>query len=225
MPPLRSTRSACASWRFHSHDRRDREVLSRSEQDRPAWAAAFARPPVGTKFSYCGGMFGPEIPVLLSVLLTALTLGPAMAHLLEAPVKLFLPRDQYFQVQQIYRGWAFAGIFVVWRAAVDRMARDERPGPGVLAHACRVRVPGRRSAGVLGRDVSSEPGHKELDASTSALEATAGALGGVARGRRAAHAQRSRVSAARRAAGPGAIALFRQSRQRLSRALVRGVEP
>jgi hypothetical protein len=36
-----------------------------------------------------------------------------MAHLLEAPVKLFLPRDQYFQVQQIYRGWAFAGIFVV----------------------------------------------------------------------------------------------------------------
>ena len=58
-------------------------------------------------------MLGPELPVLLSVLLTALTLGPAMAHLLEAPVKLFLPREQYFQVQQIYRGWAFAGVFVV----------------------------------------------------------------------------------------------------------------
>ena len=58
-------------------------------------------------------MSGRELPVLLSVLLTALTLGPAMAHLLEAPVKLFLPREQYFQVQQIYRGWAFAGIFVV----------------------------------------------------------------------------------------------------------------
>ena len=58
-------------------------------------------------------MLGSEVPVLLSVLLTALTLGPAMAHLLEAPVKLFLPREQYFQVQQIYRGWAFAGVFVV----------------------------------------------------------------------------------------------------------------
>ena len=58
-------------------------------------------------------MLGSEIPVLLSVLLTSLTLGPAMAHLLEAPVKLFLPREQYFQVQQIYRGWAFGGIFVI----------------------------------------------------------------------------------------------------------------
>ena len=58
-------------------------------------------------------MLRTEIPVLLSVLLTSLTLGPAMAHLLEAPVKLFLPREQYFQVQQIYRGWGFAGIFVM----------------------------------------------------------------------------------------------------------------
>lgn len=58
-------------------------------------------------------MLGSEIPVLLSVLLTSLTLGPAMAHLLEAPVKLFLPREQYFQVQQIYRGWGFGGIFVI----------------------------------------------------------------------------------------------------------------
>jgi hypothetical protein len=57
-------------------------------------------------------MPGLEVPILLSVLLTALTLGPAMAHLLEAPVKLFLPREQYFQVQQIYRGWTFAGVFV-----------------------------------------------------------------------------------------------------------------
>jgi hypothetical protein len=57
-------------------------------------------------------MLGLELPILLSVLLTALTLGPAMAHLLEAPVKLFLPREQYFQVQQIYRGWTFAGVFV-----------------------------------------------------------------------------------------------------------------
>lgn len=38
---------------------------------------------------------------------------PAMAHLLEMPNKIRLPRDEYLTVQQIYRGWALLGIVVI----------------------------------------------------------------------------------------------------------------
>src|SRR5215472_7239514 len=47
-----------------------------------------------------------------SVVLTALCLGPALAHLLELPNKLGLGRDDYFTVQQIYRGWALLGVLI-----------------------------------------------------------------------------------------------------------------
>jgi len=49
----------------------------------------------------------------LSLLLVALTLGPALAHLLELPAKLGLARDDYFVVQGIYEGWALLGILVI----------------------------------------------------------------------------------------------------------------
>ncbi len=48
-----------------------------------------------------------------ALLLAALALGPALAHLLELPNKIGLPRDDYFTVQQIYRGWALLGIVVI----------------------------------------------------------------------------------------------------------------
>ena len=48
----------------------------------------------------------------LSLFLTALCLGPALAHLLELPNKLSLGRDDYFTVQQIYRGWALLGVLI-----------------------------------------------------------------------------------------------------------------
>ena len=41
-----------------------------------------------------------------AVILTAVALVPSGAHLAELPNKLSLDRDQYFVVQQIYRGWA-----------------------------------------------------------------------------------------------------------------------
>lgn len=43
---------------------------------------------------------------------TALPLMPAGAHLLELPNKLGLPADEYLIVQQLYRGWALAGVIV-----------------------------------------------------------------------------------------------------------------
>ena len=49
----------------------------------------------------------------LSLFLVALALAPAMAHLLELPNKMTLSRDEYFIVQQIYRGWALLGVVVI----------------------------------------------------------------------------------------------------------------
>ena len=45
-----------------------------------------------------------------AIVLTALALVPAGAHLFEMPSKLALDRDAYFTVQAIYRGWALFGI-------------------------------------------------------------------------------------------------------------------
>jgi hypothetical protein len=47
-----------------------------------------------------------------SLLLAALALAPALAHLLELPNKIGLSRDDYLTVQQIYRGWALLGFVV-----------------------------------------------------------------------------------------------------------------
>jgi hypothetical protein len=50
---------------------------------------------------------------LLALVLTALTLIPAAAHVLELPNKLPLSRDQYLAVQQVYRGWNRVGFIVI----------------------------------------------------------------------------------------------------------------
>jgi hypothetical protein len=47
-----------------------------------------------------------------SLLFAALALAPALAHLLELPNKIGLPRDAYLTVQQIYRGWALLGVVI-----------------------------------------------------------------------------------------------------------------
>jgi hypothetical protein len=49
---------------------------------------------------------GLRIASFLSLVLVALALAPAMAHLLELPNKITLSREDYLTVQQIYRGWA-----------------------------------------------------------------------------------------------------------------------
>ncbi|WP_239025174.1 DUF1772 domain-containing protein [Rhodoligotrophos defluvii] len=45
-----------------------------------------------------------------AIILIAISLVPAGAHLIELPNKIDLDRDAYLTVQQIYRGWALAGI-------------------------------------------------------------------------------------------------------------------
>jgi hypothetical protein len=49
----------------------------------------------------------------LSLLLTAIVLGPALAHLFEFPNKIGLSADDYLAVQQIYRGWAWFGVVIL----------------------------------------------------------------------------------------------------------------
>jgi hypothetical protein len=46
-----------------------------------------------------------DVAFFVALLSTALALGGALAHLFELPNKLSLPREEYFVVQSIYRGW------------------------------------------------------------------------------------------------------------------------
>ncbi len=46
-----------------------------------------------------------DVAFFVALLATALALGAALAHAMELPNKIDLPREQYFIVQSIYRGW------------------------------------------------------------------------------------------------------------------------
>jgi hypothetical protein len=50
---------------------------------------------------------------LLAILFTAVAMAAGFAHLLELPNKISLEREEYFTVQQLYRGWALLGFVVV----------------------------------------------------------------------------------------------------------------
>jgi hypothetical protein len=58
-------------------------------------------------------MSGQSLIHFSAVVFTALALAPALAHAMELPNKIRLPRDSYLTVQRIYRGWQFAGVFVI----------------------------------------------------------------------------------------------------------------
>ena len=62
-----------------------------------------------------GGMRATPFLRALAVVMTALALVPAGAHLLALPNKIALPQAEYFVAQGLYRGWALAGV--VWFAA------------------------------------------------------------------------------------------------------------
>ena len=53
---------------------------------------------------------GLRLTQFLAVVLTALALVPAGAHLAELPNKIGLDQEAYFIVQNIYAGWALFGI-------------------------------------------------------------------------------------------------------------------
>jgi hypothetical protein len=49
----------------------------------------------------------------LAVVLTALALVPAAAHVMELPNKLPMSREAYLIVQRVYRGWNLSGFVVI----------------------------------------------------------------------------------------------------------------
>ena len=56
---------------------------------------------------------GMGLTQFIAVILTALALVPAGAHLLELAHKITLDRAQYLTVQQLYRGWALLGAVLI----------------------------------------------------------------------------------------------------------------
>jgi hypothetical protein len=83
-----------------------------------------------------------DVALFVALLATALALGPAMAHLLELPNKIGLPREAYFIVQKAYRGWSLLGwllgIEVAAMVAVAILGRNDAPTmwPALAAIAC-----------------------------------------------------------------------------------------
>jgi hypothetical protein len=71
-----------------------------------------------------------HVAFFVALVASALVLGPALAHLLELPNKIGLPRDEYFIVQKAYRGWNqiawVLGVQVVSLLAAAILARAER---------------------------------------------------------------------------------------------------
>jgi hypothetical protein len=62
---------------------------------------------------------GRRVAQFLAIVLTALALVPAGAHLFELPNKIGLAEEAYFVVQGIYRGWALFGIVLFGALAAN----------------------------------------------------------------------------------------------------------
>jgi hypothetical protein len=62
---------------------------------------------------------GLRLAQFLAIVLTALALVPAGAHLFELPNKIGLAEHDYFVVQSIYRGWALLGIVLFGALAAN----------------------------------------------------------------------------------------------------------
>lgn len=77
-----------------------------------------------------------KIVQFLALTLTALALVPSGAHLFALPNKINLVAEQYFIVQNIYRGWSLFGVVLIGaliaNLALALLLRG-RGGPFVLA--------------------------------------------------------------------------------------------
>jgi len=58
-----------------------------------------------------------KLVFFVAILATAIALGGALAHALELPNKIGLPANEYFTVQQIYRGWNRLGFLLALQLA------------------------------------------------------------------------------------------------------------
>ena len=76
---------------------------------------------------------GFNLVFFVALLATALALGAALAHALELPNKIGLPRDEYFIVQKAYRGWnQLAYLLLIEAVSMVAVAVLSRREPQVL---------------------------------------------------------------------------------------------
>jgi hypothetical protein len=74
-----------------------------------------------------------DLVFFIALLATALALGGALAHALELPNKIGLPRDEYFIVQKAYRGWnQLAYLLAIQLISMITLAVMSRAQPYVL---------------------------------------------------------------------------------------------
>ena len=123
----------------------------------------------------------------LAVVLTALALLPGGAHLMALPAKIGMPEDPYFVAQQIYRGWAWAGVVIVLAIFANFAA-------AFLAHGRRRQlftVAGSLIAATLALffrlDLSRQPGDRQLDVRAGELGAAENPVGILPRRQRCTH--------------------------------------
>src|SRR5690606_2906654 len=85
-----------------------------------------------------------DVVIFIALLATALAMAAAVAHALELPNKISLPREAYFTVQGIYRGWSLLGLLLAIELAAMivlavRLRRSRRAMTAiVVAIACLV---------------------------------------------------------------------------------------
>jgi MFS family permease len=74
-----------------------------------------------------------NIVFFVALLASALVLAPALAHVMELSNKIDLPRDEYFTVQKVYRGWSqIAWVLIMQIAALVAAAILERSDRRVM---------------------------------------------------------------------------------------------
>ena len=65
---------------------------------------------------------GQRIVEFASLVLTALAVIPALAHLIELPNKLRLSQKEYVTAQRLYRGWSYVAMATVGNALLATLA-------------------------------------------------------------------------------------------------------
>src|SRR4051812_35679529 len=74
-----------------------------------------------------------KILLFASIMLVAIVMAAAWAHLLEMSAKMTLSREQYFTVQQIYFGWAWIGVVIfVALASTSALTVLARPDQAIV---------------------------------------------------------------------------------------------
>lgn len=73
-------------------------------------ASRYRRDPTGARGLPGAGL---RLAQFIALVLTALALVPAGAHLAALPGKIDLPAEAYFMVQSIYSGWSLFGIALI----------------------------------------------------------------------------------------------------------------